>query len=127
VNQAAREPLSDEREKRIRERESKATAGPWELRSIMGREYDTLSCAYDLPGEEPLDEWTPVLEIMELPRDEVYANWKFVAHAREDIPALLAEIDRLRLAVEFAIAALVCDTPKVKEALGILREVEPSE
>lgn len=74
----------------ITERASKATPGPWWHKD--GWE-----------GAMPGDEWyvyqeQPLGEIICCPcrSNPSEANAEFIAHAREDIPALLAEVRRLR-------------------------------
>lgn len=81
------ERLSNEELERIRERAEKATGGEWELYSI-----DKLS----------RNEWYGVVSLMEedmtyIGVDTIEQNdASFIAHAREDIPKLLAEIKQLR-------------------------------
>ena len=73
----------------IRERAVAATPGPWEMQPI-GRS----SFGYELRQRDSLS----VLLYTEgcyVPKQEE-ANALFIAHAREDVPALLAEVDRLR-------------------------------
>lgn len=69
-----------------------ATDGPWTLEAYGGREYDTL-VANSIDGE-PLDEPTPVLEEIELGSADLEANWYFIEHARTDLPAALADVER---------------------------------
>lgn len=70
----------DERIETIRKRAEAATPGPWDagLRSVCGEAF----------GEEGLWEWFGAS-----PREH---DADFIAHAREDIPWLLAEVERLR-------------------------------
>jgi hypothetical protein len=56
----------------IKERESKATEGPWD------------------------DNNTDCWRWAGMPRSQLRDNRCFVAHARTDIPALVAEVERLR-------------------------------
>lgn len=71
--------MTNEELQQIRERAEKATAGPWE---------------YD--GSDIMA--PPFLDIV----DHVYetADADFIAHAREDIPALMAEVERLRTIID---------------------------
>jgi len=71
----------------IRERAERATAGVWELKKD-GRYEDHDECRIELPDDD-----------IELCR---YENGEFIAHAREDVPAMLDEIARLRTIVENA-------------------------
>ncbi|MDH6116865.1 hypothetical protein ABH930_000284 [Kitasatospora sp. GAS204A] len=80
-------PLSDEQYAAIRAREAAATKGPWWADS-----HEIYSGPHDIPG---LGEWVAETCVAdELERSE--ANAHFVASARTDVPALLAEVDRLR-------------------------------
>lgn len=83
--------LSPERETEIRERAEAATEGPW---AADGAEI------YRAPnGIIRISQWVgETLDIDDRGRSNRDAE--FVAHAREDVPALLAEIDRLRAEIE---------------------------
>jgi hypothetical protein len=72
--------MTDEELKVIRERCEKATPGPWRadgryIETIEGAEEEM--AIYDEGGHDELDA-------------------EFIAHAREDVPRLLEEIERLR-------------------------------
>ncbi len=71
----------------IREREAKATSGPWRpcARGLdaTANGVQTLQCA-------------GVAETVGHVSQDVEADALFIAHSRQDIPALLAEIDRLK-------------------------------
>lgn len=77
----------------IRERAAAATEGPWTWASHTTADGDEWA-VFD-PADHALasnrDGWAPDAE--------------FIAHAREDVPALLAEVERLR-AIEAGIEAL---------------------
>lgn len=81
--------MTDEELQAIKERCEAATPGPWQrhkyhhIRSAEGIELN--AGHYDL---------------VELSSFNLEANRDFIAHAREDIPKLLAEIERLRISVE---------------------------
>lgn len=72
----------------IRKRAEAATEGPWEVEVlgesdevyVFGKDGDTCVYCIEFPYCKAID----------------VNNAKFIAHAREDIPKLLAEIDRLR-------------------------------
>ncbi|MDN5640688.1 MAG: hypothetical protein L0I17_07950 [Actinomycetia bacterium] len=79
--------MSDERLEQIQARAAAATPGPWEA-------WDT----GDPPAEDEAQAWivTPgSLHLATLYAGDPSANATFAAHAREDIPTLLEEIDRL--------------------------------
>ena len=78
----SKEPLTGERLAEIRGREKVATQGPWVA--------DEHSFCVDL-GYNPDHKRTHGYR-----EDEQRANAAFIAHAREDIPALLDEVERLR-------------------------------
>jgi hypothetical protein len=96
--------LSDERLKEIQKRTEKATEGPWKAgegfynRAVLAiGKTDT----YDGPV------WSSIFraDLIEAQDAEgrkwyttgsIYENVDFIAHARQDIPDLLAEIDRLK-------------------------------
>ena len=85
--------MTDSELQAIRERAARATPGPWRTSTLKsyvippwGYKYKVaqLGGSEELPGViARSDEY--------LPHDT-----DFVAHARQDIPALLAEVDRLR-------------------------------
>jgi len=81
------QPITPERLAEIREREQAAIEGPW---ASDGAEiYRTFG------GDICIDHW--VGETLVIENDELSnANASFIAHARQDIPALLAELDRVR-------------------------------
>jgi hypothetical protein len=83
------EPLSNERLAEIRERERAATPGPWEVDEACG------------------DVWSPsiwrsiaIVEDLDLPLVNSEADRAFIAAARQDIPDLLAEVERLRARIQ---------------------------
>ncbi len=71
------EGLTTEALAAIRKRAEAATAGPWEA--------DIYTIYHEEGGH-----------IAEVVADNQFDNMHFIAHAREDIPALLAEVERLR-------------------------------
>ena len=93
-------PLSDERIAEIRERCDKATPGPWSV------------------DEESGDVWVPsiwrsvaIIEDLDLPLVNPAADRAFIAAARQDVPDLLAEVERLRKEVLRREIALTSLTP----------------
>lgn len=69
----------------IRERVEKATAGPWEYNAKI----DSITAEDDYGSFIIADDTETVVDA------------EFIAHAREDIPKLLAEIERLRKEIAF--------------------------
>jgi len=93
--------LTDERRAEIRARCDVATAGPWAIRHD-----DVIASTAELPiahfdCERPQTYvarvcWNGHLGRNARPTDEDKANEAFISNARQDIPDLLAEVDRLR-------------------------------
>lgn len=83
------EPMTQEQLDAIRERTEKATEGPWD---VEGPAYcgplDTL-VVYPVEDGGALAYVQPSWEDAE-----------FIAHARQDVPALLAEVERLRAVIK---------------------------
>ncbi len=83
------EPLSDKRLREIRERATKATPGPWFVgQAVPGILVCSRSDKRNIWADEGTDITSPAANME--PEDA-----EFAAHARADVPALLAEIDRL--------------------------------
>jgi hypothetical protein len=87
----------------IKERAAKATPGPWthpgawdgqapnrRLRVLLSQGPGILATVGTRPNGEPMREGR------EQRLQAAHATAKFIAHAREDIPALVAEVERLR-------------------------------
>ena len=96
--------MNDEELQAIRDRCDAATPGEWKIR-IIEPEFENNAAQDDIvsivaPMWEIADittyerfvesSWNPAVDI---------ADATFIAHARADIPALLAEVDRLRAAL----------------------------
>lgn len=83
----SKEPMTEERIAKIRAREKAATQGPWREECVIGRrkEIETFHTIRDKDGA--IVDVLPIL---------AYHDAAFIAHAREDIPALLDEVERLR-------------------------------
>lgn len=119
----------------IEARERKATKGPWE--SISSSLDGTRQCMVLVPvkNEDGLryavasatDELKPTAGFYsafdEQSPGEAHANMDFIAHAREDIPALIAEVRRLREALR----EIACfdDHPELDELMGLGHLDEP--
>ena len=78
--------MSDAELQAIRERCEKATPGPWEV-------YDDKKHPYQNGGLVASDDCLWGGYDNGMPDDDTIA---FMAHARADVPALLAEVERLR-------------------------------
>lgn len=73
-------PITDQQLDEIEARTTAASLGPW----TVSEDYsDVLSP----DGDQLASYWNPTAETR---------NGEFIAHAREDVPALLAEVRRLR-------------------------------
>ena len=90
----------------IRARAEAATPGPWRWRGLLaakGSEQTYAGYPQRVFGRntDPVDT-SPALiaETFDGHSDTAPPNADFIAHAREDIPYLLAEIERLRAALE---------------------------
>ena len=101
-------PLSDERIAEIRERCDKATPGPWSV------------------DEESGDVWVPsiwrsvaIIEDLDLPLVNPAADRAFIAAARQDVPDLLDEVERLRR-LEEAVTTMPPDTRYTPQVAGRL-------
>lgn len=122
------EALSPERLAEIAERAEAATPGPWGIYEVGGgslleivADLEETGCGYRGRREiarfedEPLDndpthrDWTA-----EEDWAQVQADARFAAHAREDVPALLADNARLRAQV----AELLAERHTTNEALS---------
>jgi hypothetical protein len=109
-------PLSDEQHAAICAREAAATAGPWgwydggDYADVVADYQSTgrgsYTCrqqvarieadwALDDPGHDDWDE--------DQASEQACADADFIAHAREDVAALLAEVDRLRAELDAAL------------------------
>ena len=77
----------------IRQRVEKATEGPWNT----GFDYEKNDPTVLTPGHL---EHTIDYTLTEGGLEHGKADAEFIAHAREDIPALLAEIDRLNATIQ---------------------------
>jgi len=126
----------------IRQRCERATEGPWAIEScgekgdgsdVVGVVFgpDDEACEHPLLGDLPAcdDEGEPI----DYYRDEVVAEFyhgnrrphadaRFVAHARSDVPALLAEVTRLRAENERIIAVVTDYERKIYGLRALLRE-----
>lgn len=80
--------MTDAQLKAIEERAEKATPGPW---GVNGQRGDAYWYGYVHAGDTPIDD---------VFREE---NAAFIAHSREDVPALVAEVRRLREALFHAV------------------------
>lgn len=111
--QEARERLDLEA---IRKRCEAATEGPW-LRETGDerRSSNVIRILHEIDGTRLYRRYEKVAEIWEDedegeqpadPSENSEADAEFIAHAREDVPALLAEVDRLRALLRSAPASV---------------------
>ena len=88
------EPMTQEQLDAIASRSTAAERGPWVV--LNGGDNETPTFIDGPEGDVLIRDWWGSGYL----RDEYVwvkePNAEFIAHAREDIPALLAEIDRLR-------------------------------
>jgi hypothetical protein len=106
---ASSSPLPSEYEASIRTRELLATKGPWSIyddgtgRIDVGADLKDNGTGYSVRRQiaetidEPIDN-DPAHKDWDEDRDQeqILADAEFIAAAREDVPALLAELDRMR-------------------------------
>lgn len=83
------EILSEEKIEEIRKRSQASRPGPWKS-NIEGRDHYSGSNFIMVPGD------SSEMTTLEFSGKVTEADQDFIAHAREDIPALIAEIERLR-------------------------------
>lgn len=89
------EPLSDERLAEIQGRVDIASSGPWGTHRDLAAKYSVLARPRSNPhGFE--DDGVVTLLADGRSDAESYANASFIANSREDVPALLAEVARLK-------------------------------
>jgi len=104
--------LTKERLSEIAAREAKATRGPWKRCAHLADEHVDSECGcgyrggiWGADGELVICEMggTPCAEdpqgdklLPEAPREQQLADAAFITNARQDVPALLAEVERLR-------------------------------
>lgn len=79
------EPMTEEQLLAIKARAEAATPGPWGIEHVERRIWAGSERVCFLFGQD---------------RRQNENNGVFIAHAREDVPALLEEVERLRAAVE---------------------------
>lgn len=96
------EELTESELAAIEARAAAALPGPWEA-SIEGRDHDSGDDVIVTGGHDnnapdmyiTLSYWGP--EPVRIPEP---ADWDFIAHARQDVPRLVAEVRRLRRRLE---------------------------
>lgn len=102
----------------IRARAEAATPGPWTTNEYKGELFVVAGgvCLWDAHGDLRWGSY-----VSEGVRGD--ANAAFICHAREDIPALLAEVERLTRNLEYA-SAECCDLSAYRQ---LVREEHPAE
>ncbi|MYY79685.1 MULTISPECIES: hypothetical protein [unclassified Streptomyces] len=96
--------LSPQREAEIRERVEAATPGPWGAKEATDSFVDEILAN---PGE-------PTARFLARVSGVNVADGAFIAHARSDVPALLAEVERQR--AELAAVRAECDEAQAELA-----------
>ncbi|WP_405537713.1 hypothetical protein OG787_33560 [Streptomyces sp. NBC_00075] len=102
-------PFGEEELQLIEERSDSATPGPWFVRQLDDREAMSLVAVSTVPDTGLGERWPDfpsaqmvALTLVQDPRyadvsDELWdENARFIAHARQDVPRLVAEVRRLR-------------------------------
>lgn len=121
--------MTDEERAAIRARAEAATPGPWECRNAGGTTHagevirlHRVRRAYD-PGPNGPSPLLAESNFHNLGCDQEDANMAFIAHAREDVPALLDEVERLREAVTYWQGVAVRREAENARYIAELREV----
>lgn len=108
---AMQQPMTDDELAAIRARTEAATPGPWDAVKLYDVTDTTYieGCDFGFNGDINVEveragleypEW--VMIGPESPQQkQIHADAEFIAHARTDIPALLAEVERLRKITQF--------------------------
>ncbi|WP_055693741.1 hypothetical protein [Streptomyces prasinopilosus] len=113
------QPLDDQRLAEITARVAATSRGPWTLA------YESCGCCEDDCGHglyvSRLDTGAgPATELRDLPNSE----WELMAHAREDVPTLLAEVQRLKAERHTTNEALSEAAEALREMRDRLAELE---
>lgn len=107
------EPLSDARLAEIEARANAATPGPWSPAPYSGADpHDRIVVGSN--NDWLLNVGALVHEAISPKNPQEYADAEFIAHARTDVPALVAEVRRLRereAALEKVVALAECGPP----------------
>lgn len=113
AERAAVTELSDRDMLKIERRANKATAGPWKcggpimrkslLKVLTGSEHPNGITAHVYEVGHVDAKWPPAVCVVNIPdggsKADMKANAEFIAAAREDVTALIAEVRRLRALV----------------------------
>ncbi len=102
-------PLPDEQLDQIRAREAAAFPGPWYTDSLTEADGST---SYGVAAKDDLLDDPFVVALQDLNP----ADAEFIAHARQDVPALLAEVERLRARVAELEANSEVEQPQARVA-----------
>ncbi|MEW2463075.1 hypothetical protein AB0872_20525 [Microbacterium sp. NPDC047426] len=112
------QPLDDQRLAEIAARAKAASRGPWTLA------YESCDCSEDCGHGlyvSRLDTGAgPATELLDLPS----ADWELMAHARQDVPALLAEVERLKAERHTTNEALTDAAETLRENRDRIAELE---
>lgn len=96
--------MTSEELQTIKERAEKATAGPWTMdrtrEQIKGPRYTICNIAFDVDGRFEPETYAAYKAIGGVADEDTNPfqdeDAAFIAHARSDIPALIAEVERLQ-------------------------------
>ncbi|MDM5229675.1 hypothetical protein [Lysinibacillus pakistanensis] len=95
--------MNQEQLNAIKQRVEKATIGPWCVNEEIDGIYD--GCRTVVKAPNAPSKWaTRIVSVGQTRRHirkDAESNIEFIAHAREDVPALVAEVERLREALGF--------------------------
>ncbi|MGR6904981.1 hypothetical protein [Lysinibacillus sp. BSL11] len=97
--------MNQEQLNAIKERVAKATPGPWEI----DRNSDDSDFITDIWFNQDGDH----VEVHDKSIFQSVLNAKFIACARDDVPALVAEVERLREALQTIAEHNIFTTPQV--------------
>lgn len=120
--------MDDSELKEIEKRANEATPGPWEWQGFGPEGVRTVVAQQDLP-ESHKERETPF--IFTGTGELWWCDLEFIAHSRQDVPALIAAVrerdERLRRVVEVLEKPLMHSMDRVNEAIFFAQEeVAPS-
>lgn len=92
----------------IKARCDAATAGPWEAYSA--------SCCPDMGGVSSSEYVVHAAQLGNVGHPALLTDAEFIAHARQDVPALLAEVARLKAVVDIQLRGRILDVARAEAA-----------
>lgn len=129
------EPLTEERLLTIKVRAEAATPGPWRVKCEILEADECGNATAEMPYVSTEDKAICVLYGRGHDDANAHEDAAFIAAAREDVPALLAEVERLRTREDWLIKRIMktederflCPMPegyKCESRVGVLCELE---